>query len=254
LSKDGAQTFYRRLYSDMAMGRAMGPEQPDPQTTGPSRTSRPPETVPEEVRKLWDLLPRRERQRSRRRYFRAKIACTNRAALTHIDARILVLEATVAELRSIVAALASGSSARPDSNSAPDDEGLQPAPAPTADNPDIVPEDFRAQEPVLAVIIPDISSSISEAASSAPTSSPPKKKFRDMCGSKKRRAKREREAASAALPSERDSPANPTCARSLFGKRPPPWLRSPSGTVTGPSTSDPVTLPPTVHPSNIVTV
>jgi hypothetical protein len=210
--------------------------------------------VPEEVRKLWDLLPRRERQRSRRRYFRAKIACTNRAALTHIDARILVLEATVAELRSIVAALASGSSARPDPNSAPDDEGLQPAPAPTADNPDIVPEDFRAQEPVLAVIIPDISSSISEAASSAPTSSPPKKKFRDMCGSKKRRAKREREAASAALPSERDSPANPTCARSLFGKRPPPWLRSPSGTVTGPSTSDPVTLPPTVHPSNIVTV
>jgi hypothetical protein len=174
--------------------------------------------------------------------------------LTHIHARILVLEATVAELRSIVAALASGSSARPDPNSAPDDEGLQPAPAPTADNPDIVPEDFRAQEPVLAVIIPDISSSISEAASSAPTSSPPKKKFRDMCGSKKRRAKREREAASAALPSERDSPANPTCARSLFGKRPPPWLRSPSGTVTGPSTSDPVTLPPTVHPSNIVTV
>jgi len=226
----------------------------DRQDAVPSGLGEASDSIPYHLYQVWADLPRRERQRSRRRYFRAKIAYTNRAALTHIDARILVLEATVAELRSIVAALASGSSARPDSNSAPDDEGLQPAPAPTADNPGIVPEDFRAQEPVLAVIISDIPSSISEAASSAPTSSPPKKKFRDMCGSKKRRAKREREAASAALPSERDSPANPTCARSLFGKRPPPWLRSPSGTVTGPSTSDPVTLPPTVHPSNIVTV
>ena len=211
------------------------------------------ESVPFHQCQVWAGLPRRARQRSRRRYFRAN---ANRASPTPalLDARVLILEAAVAELRSIVAALASGSSARPDSNSAPDDAGLQSAPAPTDDNPGIIPEDFRAQEPVLAVIISDISSSISEAASSAPTSSPPKKKFRDMCGSKKRRAKREREAASAALPSERASPANPTCARSLFGKRPPPWLRSPSGTVTGPSTSDPVTLPPTVHPSNIVTV
>ena len=226
----------------------------DRQDAVPSGLGEASESIPYHLYQVWADLPRRARQRSRRRYFRAKIACTSRAALTHIDARILVLEATVAELRSIVAALASGSSARPDSNSAPDDEGLQPAPAPTADNPGIVPEDFRAQEPVLAVIISDPSASISETASSTPTGSPLKKKFRDMCGSKKRRAKREREAASAALPSERDSPANPTCARSLFSKRPPPWLRSPSGTVTGPSTSNLVTLPPTVHPSNIVTV
>ena len=220
----------------------------DRQGAVPSGLGEASESVPFHLYQVWAGLPRRARQRSRRRYFRAKIACANRVSSTpaSLDARVLILEAAVAELRSIVAALASGSSARPDSNSAPDDEGLQPAPAPTADNPGIVPEDFRAQEPVLAVIISDPSASISETASSTPTGSPLKKKFRDMCGSKKRRAKREREAASAALPSERDSPANPTCARSLFGKRPPPWLRSPSGTVTGPSTSDPATLPPTV--------
>ena len=93
---------------------------------------------------------------------------------------------------------------------------------------------------------------------------PVKKKFRDMCGSKKRRAKREHEAAAAALLSERASPADLACARqanlrltnlrlSLFDKRATP-APVPSGTVTGPSTSDPVTLPPTVHPSNIVPV
>ena len=238
----------------MVDGRAIRPEQPDPETAELPGHRGPSETVPDHLCQVWADLPRRARQRSRRRYFRAKIACANRVSPASLDARVLILEAAVAELRSVVAALASGSSARPDSNSAPDDAGLQPAPAPTDDNPGIVPEDFRAQEPVLAVIISDPSASISEAASSAPTNSPPKKKFRDMCGSKKRRAKREREAAAAASLSERASPADPTCARSLFGKRPPPWLRPSSGTVTGPSTSDPVTLPPTVHPSNIVPV
>ena len=215
----------------------------DRQGAVPSGLGEASESVLFHLCQVWACLPRRARQRSRRRYFRAN---ANRASPTPalLDARVLILEAAVAELRSIVAALASGSSARPDSNSAPDDAGLQPAPASTDDNPGIVPEDFRAQEPVLAVIISDPSASISETASSTPTGSPLKKKFRDM-SSKKRRAKRAREAAAAASLSERASPADPTCARSLFGKRPPPWLRPSSGTVTGPSISDPVTLPPT---------
>ena len=223
----------------------------------PSGLGEASESVPFHLCQVWASLPRRARQRSRRRYFRAKIACANRVSPTPLDARVLILEAAVAELRSIVAALASGSSARPDSNSAPDDAGLQPAPAPTDDNPGVVPEDFRAQEPVLAVIISDPSASISETASSTPTGSPLKKKFRDMCGSKKRRAKREREAAAAALLSERASPADLTRARqanlhltnlrlSLFDKRATP-APVPSGTVTGPSASDLVILPPTVN-------
>ena len=89
------------LFSDMAMGRAMGPEQPDPQTTGPSRTSRPPVTVPEEIRKLWDLLPRRERQRRRRRFFREHPACCSRpvihSTLATIDTRVRMLEEALAE-------------------------------------------------------------------------------------------------------------------------------------------------------------
>ena len=136
----------------------------DRQGAVPSGLGEASESVPDHLRQVWADLPRRARQRSRRRYFRAKIASTNRASSTSTDARILVLEAAVAELRSIVAALASGSSARPDSDSAPSDVGLQPAPASTDDNPDIVPEDSRAQEPVLDVIISDPSASISVSA------------------------------------------------------------------------------------------
>ena len=165
-----------RLFSDMADRRAIRPEQPDPETAELPGSRGPSETVPHHLRQVWADLPRRARQRSRRRYFRAKIACANRVSPASLDARVLILEAAVAELRSVVAALASGSSARPDSNSAPDDAGLQPAPASTDDNPGIVPEDSRAQEPVLAVIISDSSASISEPAYSTPTSSPPKKK------------------------------------------------------------------------------
>jgi len=92
----------------MAMGRAMGPEQPDPQTTGPSRTSRPPETVPEEVRKLWDLLPRRERQRRRRNFFRAHPACCSRPVhsdtLASLNARVRILEEALAEFLHATAA------------------------------------------------------------------------------------------------------------------------------------------------------
>ena len=144
----------------------------DRQGAVPSGLGEASDSIPYHLYQVWADLPRRARQRSRRRYFRAKIACANRVSPASLDARVLILEAAVAELRSVVAALASGSSARPDSNSAPDDAGLQPAPAPTDDNPGIVPEDFRAQEPVLAVIISDPSASISETASSTPTVPP----------------------------------------------------------------------------------
>ena len=90
----------------------------DRQGAVPSGLGEASESVPYHLCQVWADLPRHARQRSRRRYFRAKIACTNCASLTPIDARILVLEAAVAELRSIVAALASGSFACPDSSSA----------------------------------------------------------------------------------------------------------------------------------------
>ena len=45
--------------TQMAMGRAMGPEQPDPQTAGLSGLGDPSETVPREMLELWASLPRR---------------------------------------------------------------------------------------------------------------------------------------------------------------------------------------------------
>ena len=86
----------------------MGPEQPDPQTAEPKGPRGPPETVPEEVRKLWDLLPRRERQRRRRRFFREHPACCSRpvirSTLATIDTRVRMLEEALAEFLHATAA------------------------------------------------------------------------------------------------------------------------------------------------------
>ena len=162
----------------MAVGRVIRPEQPDPETAELPASRGPSETVPHHLRQVWAGLPRRARQRSRRRYFRAKIACADRASPTPLDARVSTLEAAVAELRSVVAALASSPSACSDSNSAPDAAGVQPAPAFTDDNPGVVPEDSRAREPVPAGIISDPLASISEPAYSHPPDSPPRKKMK----------------------------------------------------------------------------
>ena len=56
-----AEVTQDRKKTQMAMGRAMGPEQPDSQTAGPAGLGDPSKTVPEEVLKLWASLPRRER-------------------------------------------------------------------------------------------------------------------------------------------------------------------------------------------------
>ena len=224
----------------------------------PSGLGEASESVPFHLCQVWASLPCHAWQQSRRRYFCANTNCTSLTP-AFLDAHILILEAAVVELHSIVAALTSDSSACPDSNFAPDDAGLQLAPASTDDNPGIVPEDFRAQKPVLTVIISDPSASISETASSTPTGSPPKKKFRDTCSSKKQHAKHACEAAAAALLSECASPADLTHMQqvnlhltnlrlSLLNKWATP-APVPSGTVTGPSASDPVTLPTTAPDS-----
>ena len=90
------------------MGRAMGPEQPDPQTAGLSGLGDPSETVPKEVLEFWASLPRRGRQRSRRRYFRDQGACCSRAVfsnlLSFIDARVQNIEGVLAEFLHATAA------------------------------------------------------------------------------------------------------------------------------------------------------
>ena len=92
----------------MAMGRATRPEQPDPETAGLSGLGDPSETVPEEVRQEWASLRRRERQRSRRRFFRAQAACCSRPVLAEtlstIDARVKILEEALAEFLHATAA------------------------------------------------------------------------------------------------------------------------------------------------------
>ena len=89
------------LFSDMADGRAISSEQPNLRPRDLRDVEAPSETVPEEVRKLWDLLPRRERQRRRRRWFRAHPACCSRpvapSSLASLDARVRILEEALAE-------------------------------------------------------------------------------------------------------------------------------------------------------------
>ena len=83
------------------MGRAMRPEQPDLRPRNLRDLEFPSETVPEEVRELWASLPRRERQRRRRRYFRDQGACCSRAVfsnlLSTIDTRVQNIESALAE-------------------------------------------------------------------------------------------------------------------------------------------------------------
>ena len=87
----------------------MGPEQPDPQIAGSSVRRGPPRTVPKEILKLWDLLPRRERQRRRRRFFHSvHAACCSRPVtddtLASLNARVKILEEALAEFLHATAA------------------------------------------------------------------------------------------------------------------------------------------------------
>ena len=86
----------------MAEARAIRPEQPNLRPRNLRDVEAPPETVPEEVRKLWDLLPRRERQRRRRRFFRDHPACCSRPvphdALASLDTRAQIREEALAEI------------------------------------------------------------------------------------------------------------------------------------------------------------
>ena len=86
----------------------MGPEQPDPQTAESSGRRGPPETVPKEILQLWGLLPRRERQRRRRRFFRVHAACCSRPVpddtLASLNARVRILEEALAEFLHATAA------------------------------------------------------------------------------------------------------------------------------------------------------
>ena len=87
----------------------MGPEQPDPQIAESSGRRGPPRTVPKEILKLWDLLPRRERQRRRRRFFHSvHAACCSRPVtddtLASLNARVKILEEALAEFLHATAA------------------------------------------------------------------------------------------------------------------------------------------------------
>ena len=92
----------------MAAGRAIRPEQPEPETAGLPGRRGPPETVPKEILKLWGLLPRRERQRRRRRFFRVHAACCSRPVpddtLASLNARVRILEEALAEFLHTTAA------------------------------------------------------------------------------------------------------------------------------------------------------
>ena len=103
------------------------------------------ESVPEHLCQIWADLPCCARQRSRRRYFHAKIACANRAPSRPFDARIPALGAAVAELRSAVTGLPSGISAR----SGADSDSGKAATCAHEQKPWDIPADSWAQEPVL---------------------------------------------------------------------------------------------------------
>ena len=136
--------------TQMAMGRGMRPEQPDPQTAGPSGLGDLSETVPEEVLELWASLPRRERQRRRRRYYRDQAACCSRPALTEtlstIDTRVRILEDTLAEFLHATAASIPVPPTRSSMERTREDAGSLSSPAPASTSNEILPDISRAEK------------------------------------------------------------------------------------------------------------
>ena len=116
----------------MAMGCAAMAAGSDRHGAVPSRLGGPSDDPPDELLKVLAESSHRKRQRSRRRYFRAKTARITRVPSPPPDTRTLDLAAAVVEPRSAVAALVSASSKRPGSGSASEDSGLRLAPAPTS--------------------------------------------------------------------------------------------------------------------------
>ena len=165
----------------MAMGRAMRPEQPDPQTAGPSGLGDLSKTVPEEVLELWASLPRRERQRSRRRYLHDQGGCCSRAVFSNllftIDARVQNIESALAEYLHAAAASIPVPPARSCKESAQEGAGPPPLPAPVviigralSGNPPAVESARNADSPSSIVSDPTAAAAV---CALAPSSAPP---------------------------------------------------------------------------------
>ena len=148
----------RSMKTQVAMGHAMRPEQPNPQTTGPPGLGDPSETVPEEVLELWASLPRHERQRSRRRYFRDQGArCSYpvfSSLLSTIDIRIQNIERTLAEFLHATAASIPVPPVRSCAKSAHEDAGPPPSPAPVNIINGTLPGNPPAAEPARNAVSP----------------------------------------------------------------------------------------------------
>ena len=91
--------------------------------------------MPEEVLDLWASLPRRERQRSRRRYFCDQTAAAPAALLSTIDARVRDIESALAEFLHTTAASIPVFPLQSSMKRTREDAGspLSPAPASTSD-------------------------------------------------------------------------------------------------------------------------
>ena len=165
----------------MAMGHAMGPEQPDLRLRNHWDLELPSETVPEEVRELWASLPCCERQWRRWRYFHDQGACCSHAAFSNlpssINACIQNIEGVLAEFlhtttTSILVPPACSCKA-----SARKDAGLLSSPVPVSTSDDGLSGNSPAAEPVRIVLssspaVSDLTSAATGFALSLPSALP----------------------------------------------------------------------------------
>ena len=290
--------------AQMAMGRAMRPEQPDLRQRNHRDLEFPSETVPEEIRELWASLPRCGRQRRRRRYFRDQGACCSRAVfsslLSTIDIRVQNIESALPEYLHATAASIPVPPARSCKKSSRKDAGPPSSPAPVNIVNGTLPGNSPAAEPARTAVSPSPTVPDSTAAAavcaSAPSSAPPisdggtrrdstalpsglemLSEHGSLSSPARKRALLQPVVAASAFAAARTDlasrsadvpmaepatrPAQPSLVswlrRAAAVSQPftgicgtDPWWATPtpvpSGMVTGPSTSDPVTSPPTV--------
>ena len=148
-SWEESENLLKKKNTQMTMGCVMGPAQPNLQTAGPSGSGKSSETVPDDVLEVWASLSRRERQRSRRRYFRAK---SPRAVdVFPIDACIATIECALAEFLHVTAASLQVPPARSSTKRAREDADLPSPSTPASNSEGISSEVSRAEGLVLRV-------------------------------------------------------------------------------------------------------
>ena len=205
--------------------------------------------MPEELLELWASLPHCERQRRRRRFFFDQVACCSRPfsteTLSSIDTRVRILEEALAEFLHATAASIPVPPTRSSMKHAREDAGSPSSPAPASTSNEIIFDISRAEKLCSDALSP---SPLQPAVAASALAAAPTDLASDRSADVPMAEPTSRPAQPSPIPRPPwlERPFTGICGTDPWWATPTPV---PSGMVTGPSASDPVTLPATAPDS-----